>query len=146
MKNNVTPTADVAMLTLSRLILVVGLLMALHSHAQSRTLTTKTFVITLTENCGGTAVVCDSVDYVGENRKTADWVKLRGKDFARNCLADLGDGPGKTPCQHLGSEFKNGPITYRLWAADGKLEVWQHEGTKRSRLLLKEEGKWDGNR
>jgi hypothetical protein len=105
--------------------------------AHEAALDTPTYKVTIRSECEEGVVDCDNVEYVGVNKKTGATIRLKGKDWIRYCEDDQGDGPGKTPCQHLGYKFKNGNTNYYV-GEDGRLEVYQ--GKKR---ILSEEGEWD---
>ena len=101
-------------------------------------LRTSSYVIAIRVLCEEGVVDCDNVEYRGMNQRTGKAIHLKGQDWIRYCLDDQGDGPGNTPCQHLGYEFKRGDIVYYV-GDDGTLQVVQ--GGKR--VLLEERGKWD---
>lgn len=100
-------------------------------------LKTSSYVITIRVLCEEGVVDCDDIEYVGVNKRTGASIQLKGKDWIRYCEEDQGDGPGRTPCQHLGYKFENGSTVYYV-GEDGDLEVLQ--GKKR---LLHESGEWD---
>lgn len=103
---------------------------------QAETLTTPSYVITITNKCEEGVVGCDDIRYIGVNRKNKQSISLKGRDLMHYCPDDQGDGPGKTPCRHMGYEFKNGKTNY-LITDDGRLEV-----RRGSKLLLQEQGVW----
>jgi hypothetical protein len=92
-------------------------------------------------------MVCDDVTYEGTHRKTGKSIRLSGRDMIRYCPGDHGDGEGKTPCRHVGYEFRNGNIEYNVWN-DGRLEVWREfgkrhaDGTRERQLIVDEKGTW----
>ncbi len=100
-------------------------------------LRTQSYKITIRVLCKEGVVGCNDVEYVGVKKKTGATIRLKGEDWIRYCEEDQGDGPGKTPCEHLGYEFKNGGTTYYV-GEDGYLDVYQ--GKKR---ILHEKGEWD---
>ncbi len=100
-------------------------------------LRTASYVVTIRTLCEEGVVACDEVEYTGVNRRTGKSIHLKGRDWIRYCPDDQGDGPGKTPCQHLGYEFRNGDVTYYV-GDDGMLEV-----VKGERVLVEEHGRWD---
>jgi hypothetical protein len=130
---------------ITRTLLAVGLLAAAPSYAAyERTLTTASYVVTISVNCEEGTVDCDDVDYIGVSRKNGLSIKLHGRDLTHYCPGDQGDGPGKTPCQHWGHVFRNGPITYEAWN-NGQLLIWRSAGPKKNsprKVLLDERGTW----
>ncbi|MGZ5026675.1 MAG: hypothetical protein ACXWFX_06900 [Methylobacter sp.] len=110
------------------------LLASLPDSAGALTLTTPSYLITLTINCEEGVVGCDDVTYVGVNRNNKKSIRLKGRERMHYCPGDEGDGPGKTPCHHEGYEFHNGKTKYYI-SDDGTLEVSQ--GAK---ILLLEQG------
>jgi hypothetical protein len=116
---------------------LAGMCCCLQAKADHGVLTTKSWNITIAANCKEGVVDCDDIDYLAVNRKSGKKVRLKGKDLFHYCPGDEGDGPGKTPCRHLGFEFRKGAALYRVWD-DGNLEVRQG-----SRLLLQEKGEWE---
>lgn len=103
---------------------------------QAETLTTPSYVITITSKCEEGVVDCDDVRYVGVNRKNKKSISLKGRDLMHYCPDDQGDGPGKTPCHHIGYEFRNGKTIYTI-SDDGSLAV-----KLGSKVLLQEQGIW----
>ena len=110
---------------------------ALSEQGSTSVLTTSSYVINIRVLCEEGVVDCNDVEYVGENKRSGARVQLKGEDWIRYCQDDQGDGPGRTPCEHLGYKFKNGTTSYYV-GDDGDLEVFQ--GKKR---LLHEKGEWD---
>ncbi len=100
-------------------------------------LRTQSYEITIRVLCKEGVVDCNDVEYMGVKKKTGATIRLKGEDWIRYCEEDQGDGPGKTPCEHLGYKFKNGGTTYYV-EEDGYLDVYQ--GKKR---ILHEKGEWD---
>ena len=100
-------------------------------------LRTKSYEITIRVLCKEGVVDCGDVEYMGVDKKTGATIRLKGEDWIRYCEEDQGDGPRKTPFEHLGYEFKNGGTTYYV-GEDGDLDVYQ--GKKR---ILHEKGEWD---
>jgi hypothetical protein len=96
--------------------------------SQAEKLTTPTFIITITSQCEEGVVNCDKVGYTGINRKTGKSISLEGSDLMHYCPDDQGDGPGNTPCHHIGYEFKNGNTTY-LISDDGDLIIRRGKST-----------------
>ncbi len=127
------------------IIFIAALVFSTQSHAAyKRMLKTSSYVITISVLCDEGEVVCDRVDYLAINRKNGRSIKLHGRDITSNCLVDLGDGPVKTPCSHLGYEFKSDSFSYQVWN-DGTLEVWRQSVSKvksPNQLLLTEKGAW----
>jgi len=113
------------------------ILAALPDVAAALTLTTPSYLITITVNCEEGVIGCDDVSYVGVNRKNKKSIYLKGRERMHYCPGDEGDGPGKTPCHHEGYEFHNGKTKYFI-GDDGSLEVSQ--GAK---ILLQEKGTMD---
>ena len=116
------------------LILLPALLFSGVLHAE--TLTTPSYIITLTNLCEEGTVGCDDIQYVAVNRKNNKAIFLKGRDLMHPCPDDQGDGRGKTPCHHTGYEFINGKTRY-LVTDDGMLEVRQG-----ARLVVREQGIW----
>jgi len=104
--------------------------------SKADTLTTPSYVITITANCEEGTADCDNVSYVGVNRKNKKSISLKGRDLTHYCPDDQGDGPGKTPCHHMGYEFNNGKTKYFV-SDEGRLEV-----SRNSKILLQEQGVW----
>lgn len=104
--------------------------------SKADTLTTPSYVITITTKCEAGTVVCNNVSYVGVNRKNKKSISLKGRDLIHYCPGDQGDGPGKTPCHHMGYEFNNGKTRY-LVNDVGELRVWRN-----GKVLLQEQGVW----
>ena len=100
-------------------------------------LTTPSYVITIRVLCEEGVVDCRSVEYTGLNKRTGATIHLEGQDWIRYCADDQGDGPGKTPCEHIGFEFRSGDTIYYL-RDDGTLEV-----VRAGRHVLLEKGEWD---
>lgn len=100
-------------------------------------LTTPSYVVNIRVLCEEGVVVCNDVEYEGIKKQTGARIQLKGEDWIRYCESDQGDGPSKTPCQHLGYKFKNGNTIYYV-GEDGDLEIFR--GKKR---LLHEKGEWD---
>ena len=121
----------VILLNLSVFALLLG-----STQIKAEVLTTPSYIITITKNCEEGEVGCDDVTYVGVNRKSKKTITLKGADLMHYCPDDLGDGPGKTPCRHIGYEFKNGKVNYFV-SDDGSLEV-----TRGAKVLVKEQGVW----
>lgn len=101
-------------------------------------LRTPSYIVTITSLCPEGDVDCDRIRYRGVNKRTGKSIRLMGSDWIRYCPDDQGDGPGKTPCQHLGYKFRNGKVTYYV-SDDGELQVIRG----RNKILLDEKGKWD---
>ena len=120
--------------SLLKLCLVTLLLGA--TQIKAEILTTTNYIITITHNCDEGEVGCDDVTYVGVNRKSKKTISLKGADLMHYCPSDLGDGPGKTPCRHIGYEFKNDKVNYFV-GDEGNLEV-----TRGAKVLLREKGVW----
>jgi len=95
------------------------------------TLTTASYVVTISRNCAEGNVTCDDVTYHGVSKKTGKAIKLKGTTKHTTC-AD-----GVTPCRFLGYEFKNGDITYVVLES-GLLQVIKGK----SKVLLEEKGEW----
>ena len=118
------------------------LLMIVSSAYAGGTLTTENYTVTIKEHCEEGVVVCDEVEYVGTNRKTKRSIRLRGRDLFHMCPDDHGDGLGKTPCHHMGHEFRSGNIFYQVWDW-GELEVWRGAPLPpKGKQLLRELGTW----
>lgn len=96
------------------------------------TLTTKNYVVTVTNNCEEGTVTCDNVTYHGISKQTGKAITLKGSTKHTMC------SDGVTPCRFLGYEFKNGNVTY-LVLESGLLQVFKGE----SEVLLEEQGKWE---
>lgn len=94
-------------------------------------LTTKTYSIAVTENCGEGDVACQDVSYIGTNRPNGKAIHLKGRTVVAMCK------DGITPCHHLGYEFRNGKYTYFV-ADQGWLQV-----SRGRELILHEKGTWD---
>ncbi|MGE0384104.1 MAG: hypothetical protein AB7Q97_05190 [Gammaproteobacteria bacterium] len=105
--------------------------------AVAGSLVTPGYIITITANCEEGVVVCDDVVYRGVSRRSGKAIELRGRDVFRYCPEDHGDGPGGTPCHHLGYEFRGGSVTYFV-GDNGALVV-----TDGDRVLLSEQGEWE---
>lgn len=95
-------------------------------------LTTKNYIITISNLCPEGCVTCVNVNYVGVSRSSGKKIELTGNTIHTTC-AD-----GKTPCRFLGYEFKNGNITYVVLES-GLLQVIQDQ----SKFLIEEKGTWD---
>lgn len=113
---------------------VLLLFVTLSDTAAALTLTTPSYLITLTINCEEGVLGCDNVTYLGVNRKNKKSIHLKGRELMHYCPDDQGDGPGNTPCHHLGYEFHNGKTIYFI-GDDGSLTV--NQGSK---VLLQEKG------
>jgi hypothetical protein len=111
---------------------------AVGAHNSPFILTTPSYKITIWVMCEEGVVDCADVEYLGVNIKTGAAIKLKGEDWIRYCIDDQGDGPGKTPCQHLGYKFKNGSTTYYVGEPDGDIEVYQA-----NERILHEKGEWN---
>jgi opacity protein-like surface antigen len=98
--------------------------------AETQTLDTPSFTITIDVRCEEGNVTCDDVRYVGTSKKTGKAMRLTGRTRHTTC-AD-----GVTPCRFLGYEFKNGATVYFL-SDGGELIVEQ-----RGKPLLREQGEW----
>lgn len=130
---------DSRMVYRKRYILLSGML-ALLAFAQpsvADTLTTPTYVITITSHCEEGDMDCDNVSYQGVNRNNKKSIRLKGHDVVHYCPDDQGDGPGKTPCHHMGYEFANGKTKYFV-SDEGSVEITQ--GVKQ---ILYEKGTWE---
>jgi hypothetical protein len=100
------------------------------NNSTASTLITPSFKITIEVRCSEGMLGCDNVKYVGIGPKTGHLVTLMGRE-----IYAIG-ADGVTPSHFLGYEFKNGETNYFV-GEDGKLEV-----TKRSRVLVDEQGTW----
>ncbi len=129
--NNLTHTVEIG-----RGALIGGLVLVAQS-ALASTLVTPSYEITVTENCPEGEIACQDVTYASKNRRTKRTVHLKGRSIVHNCPGDQGDGPGKTPCHHVGYEFRAGKTTYDV-DDDGRFTV-----TRAGRVVLEERGKWD---
>jgi hypothetical protein len=94
-------------------------------------LLTPQFVVVVVERCPEGDVACNDVTYTGVNRKTGESIFLKGQAWVRLCADRV------TPCQHLGWEFKNGDLTYRVQESPAVLQV-----ERRGKTLLEQKGKW----
>jgi hypothetical protein len=95
------------------------------------TLTTKSYVVTITSDCAEGNVDCNDVTYHGVSRQTGKAITLKGTTLHNKC------GDGITPCRFLGYQFKNGNITY--WVLEsGSLQVIRGK----NEVLLDEDGQW----
>lgn len=111
--------------------LLLGVFFIVAGQAGAATLTTPSFVIEITENCGEGNIGCDNVSYVGTSKKSGNRIQLRGKTVHALC-AD-----GVTPCRFLGYEFKRGAVFYSV-SEEGQLTV-----TQGKKILVQESGSWD---
>ena len=94
-------------------------------------LLTPQFVVVVVERCPEGDVACNDVTYTGVNRKTGESIFLKGQAWVRLCADRV------TPCQHIGWEFKNGDLIYRVQESPAVLRV-----ERRGKTLLEQEGKW----
>lgn len=94
-------------------------------------LTTKTYSIIVTENCGEGDVACQDVSYVGTNRLNGKTIHLKGRTLVAMCK------DGVTPCHHQGYEFRNGKYVYVV-ADQGWLEI-----SRNDKVILYEAGEWN---
>lgn len=97
--------------------------------AQTDTLDTPTYRITI-QGCGEYVVSCDTVKYVGVNKKSGKSIVIVG-----STVHAIG-ADGVTPSSFLGYEFKSGGARYFV-SQDGELRV-----TRGSKVLLEEQGVW----
>ena len=113
------------------------LVCALHAGATvAETLETPGYRVTITSNCEEGVVDCDDVSYRSVSRTSGRTLELHGADLTHYCPGDQGDGPGKTPCHHLGYVFFNGKTRYFV-GDDGTLEV-----TDEGNPVLLQRGEW----
>lgn len=98
--------------------------------SQASGIKTKSFAITITENCPEGEIGCEDVSYVGTSLKTGKSIRLKGSSVMRLC-AD-----GVTPCGHEGYRFMSGKTEYRI-LADATLVVSQGK-----KILVNEAGEW----
>lgn len=123
---------------------VIAMLLASSAMAQKlvvskQVLTTPHYVVTITSHCSEGDVTCGGYEeYDGVSKKTQAAIHLKGEDVIHYCPDDQGDGPGKTPCHHVGFKFLKGDVTYFV-SDGGMLQV-----TRGTSTLLQEQGKWDG--
>ena len=94
-------------------------------------LTTKTYSIIVTENCGEGDVACQDVSYVGTNRLNGKAIHLKGRTLVAMCK------DGVTPCHHQGYEFHNGKYVY-IVADQGWLEI-----SRNDKVIFHEDGSWN---
>ncbi|AMK76663.1 hypothetical protein A1342_19045 [Methylomonas methanica] len=95
------------------------------------TLTTASYVVTITRHCEEGDVSCNNVSYHGVSKKTGKSIDLKGSAKHAMC-AD-----GVTPCQFLGYQFKTGNISY-LVLESGALRVVKGDKD----VLVDEMGEW----
>jgi hypothetical protein len=126
----------IAISRIGRGAVISGLVLVAQS-ALASTLVTPSYEITITENCLEGDVACQDVSYTSKNRRTRRTVHLKGRSIVHNCPGDQGDGPGKTPCRHVGYEFRTGKTTYAV-DDDGRFTV-----THGGRVVLEERGNGD---
>jgi len=105
--------------------------------AGAGTLTTPGYIVKVTSACVARDEACGDWNYEGSSRKSGKSIKLRGTDVFHMCPGDQGDGPGRTPCHHLGYEFLNGSVRYFV-GDDGTLEVKSGE-----KVLVNQQGEWE---
>jgi hypothetical protein len=101
------------------------------SAAMSVVLLTRQFVVVIVERCPEGDVACNDVTYTGVNRKTGESIHLKGQAWVRLCADRV------TPCQHLGWQFRNGDLVYKVQETPAVLQV-----ERRGKTLLEETGKW----
>jgi hypothetical protein len=101
------------------------------SAAVSAVLLTPQFVVVVVERCPEGDVACNDVTYTGVNRNTGESIHLKGQAWVRLCADRV------TPCQHIGWQFKNGDLIYRVQETPAVLQV-----ERRGKTLLEEAGKW----
>jgi hypothetical protein len=95
---------------------------------------TKSYVVSISEPCGGDDPTPNDVTYTGINRKSLESISLKGHALIRYCSDD--EGKRKEPCEQLGYEFKNGDTVYTV-RYDGTLQV-----SKAKQILFEEHGEW----
>lgn len=98
--------------------------------SDGQVLETASHRVTITERCDEGEVSCDTVEYVGRDKKSGASIRLTGTTRMVMCADRV------TPC-HVGYyEFRNGPYTYLVYP-QGFLEV--HRGKQ---VILSENGEW----
>ncbi|HEX7046378.1 MAG TPA: hypothetical protein VF275_02230 [Gammaproteobacteria bacterium] len=93
-------------------------------------LETDNYIVYVQSNCVEGVVSCSDMTYVGISKRTGNKIVLKGSTMHST---DVHGAPG----QFQGYEFKNGNITYLVYAS-GRLEVIRN----RSEILVSEDGKW----
>ncbi len=98
--------------------------------ADGQVLETATHRVTLIAHCPEGEVACDTIEYVGRDKRNGASIRLKGTTHMVMCADRV------TPC-HIGYyEFRNGAYTYLVYP-QGFLEV--HRGKQ---VLLSEQGEW----
>ena len=110
---------------------IVSVLFLLSSAAYAGTLTTKSYIVTITQQCPEGHVTCDKAKYHGVSKKSGSSIELDGTTLHTKCK----DG---SPCRFLGYEFENSNITYRVLES-GLLQVIKNK----NEVLLEEKGTWE---
>jgi hypothetical protein len=96
-----------------------------------RTLVTKNFVVTITDNRPEGEVTWNDVKYYGISRNTGQSLRLTGSDWHNMVDAD------GTPGRFMGYVFKSGNVTYQV-LEQGRLRVVRGN----SDVLVDEPGTW----
>lgn len=112
-------------------LILAALSLSLVSLVNAAVLVTERFVIVIVERCAEGDVACSNVSYTGVNRKTGEAISLQGQAWVRMCADTV------TPCEHIGWQFKNGEVTYRIRETPPSLEV-----ERGGKALLRQKAVW----
>ncbi|GHF99403.1 hypothetical protein GCM10017783_09290 [Deinococcus piscis] len=110
-------------------------LIAAQAQAAAFTFITPTYRVTVTPQCAEGSVTCNDVSYLGQNRRTGQSLRLRGRTEHVLC-AD-----GVTPCRFVGYVFQNGSYRYAINEDQSTLNIWRGHT-----LIWSEVGQWQQER